>query len=111
MVDQVRQLKYARFEPPERVLLGPGPSPVDKQVLAAMSAPVLGHLDPVFLGCMEDIREMLRCAFETNNRATLPVSGTGSAGMEAALANAIEPGDEAVVCISGFFGERMLEMV
>jgi alanine-glyoxylate transaminase/serine-glyoxylate transaminase/serine-pyruvate transaminase len=111
MVDRVRAPQYPVFEPPERLLLGPGPSPVDKQVLAAMGAPVLGHLDPAFLSCMEDIREMLRYVFETNNRATLPVSGTGSAGMEAAVVNAIEPGDEAVVCISGYFGERMLEMV
>src|SRR5262245_59802477 len=66
MVEQVRAPRYSRFEPPERLLLGPGPSPVDKRVLASMSAPVLGHLDPVFLQCMEDIREMLRYVFETN---------------------------------------------
>jgi len=76
-----------------------------------MAAPVLGHLDPLFLGCMDDIQEMLRYVFETDNRVTVPISATGSAGMEAALVNLIEPGDEVVVCIHGVFGERMLDIV
>ncbi|HKP86082.1 MAG TPA: alanine--glyoxylate aminotransferase family protein [Blastocatellia bacterium] len=105
------RVAYEPFEPPHRVLLGPGPSPVDDRVLRAMSAPVLGHLDPLFLRCMDDIQEMLRYVFETNNRVTIPVSATGSAGMEAALVNAIEPGDEAVVCINGVFGERMRDII
>src|SRR5215216_3882565 len=102
---------YERFDPPRRVLLGPGPSPVDERVLAAMAAPVLGHLDPLFLRCMDDIQELLRYVFETGNRVTIPISATGSAGMEAALVNVIEPGDEVVVCINGVFGERMLDIV
>ncbi|HLG13853.1 MAG TPA: alanine--glyoxylate aminotransferase family protein [Blastocatellia bacterium] len=102
---------FAKFEPPKRVLLGPGPSPVEDRVLAAMAAPVLGHLDPLFLRCMDDIQELLRYVFETQNRVTIPVSATGSAGMEAALVNVIEPGDEAVVCIHGVFGERMFDIV
>lgn len=102
---------YEKFEPPRRVLLGPGPSPVEDRVLEVMSAPVLGHLDPLFLGCMDDIQEMLRYVFETTNRVTIPISATGSAGMEAALVNVIEPGDEAVVCIHGVFGERMRDIV
>jgi alanine-glyoxylate transaminase / serine-glyoxylate transaminase / serine-pyruvate transaminase len=102
---------YDEFQPPKRVLLGPGPSPVDDRVLAAMSAPVLGHLDPLFLRCMDDIQELLRYVFETDNRVTIPISATGSAGMEAALVNVIEPGDEVVVCIHGVFGERMHDIV
>ncbi|HEY6332807.1 MAG TPA: alanine--glyoxylate aminotransferase family protein, partial [Blastocatellia bacterium] len=98
------------FNPPERLLLGPGPSPVDPRVLSAMAAPVLGHLDPAFLECMDDIKTMLRYAFDTENTMTLPISGTGSAGMEAAIVNLVEPGDVVLVCISGFFGERMHEM-
>ena len=105
------RLTYPKFEPPKRVLLGPGPSPVEDRVLEAMAAPVLGHLDPLFLQCMDDIQSMLRYVFETNNRVTIPISATGSAGMEAALVNIIEPGDEVVVCIHGVFGERMADIV
>jgi alanine-glyoxylate transaminase / serine-glyoxylate transaminase / serine-pyruvate transaminase len=111
MVETLRRApSYRRFEPPERRLLGPGPSPVDRRVLQAMTTPVLGHLDPLFLECMDDIKDLLRYTFETDNRMTLPISGTGSAGMEACIVNLIEPGDQAVICINGFFGERLLEM-
>jgi alanine-glyoxylate transaminase/serine-glyoxylate transaminase/serine-pyruvate transaminase len=102
---------YQRFEPPKRILLGPGPSPVDDRVLSAMAAPVLGHLDPLFLECMDDVQSMLRYVFETENRVTIPISATGSAGMEAALVNVIEPGDEVVVGINGVFGERMRDII
>jgi len=102
---------YEPFTPPRRVLLGPGPSPVEERILQAMAAPLLGHLDPVFLRCMDEIQELLRFVFETTNRVTIPISATGSAGMEAALVNPIEPGDEVVVCIHGVFGERMLDIV
>ena len=115
MADQAQRIRerktFERFQPPKRVLLGPGPSPVEDRVLEAMAAPLLGHLDPLFLQCMDDIQEMLRYVFETDNRLTVPISGTGSAGMEAALVNIIEPGDEVVVCIHGFFGERMLDII
>src|SRR5882762_10156016 len=115
MAEQQRRIRdrktYEKFEPPRHVLLGPGPSPVEDRVLEAMSAPVLGHLDPLFLGCMDDIQEMLRYVFETGNRVTIPISATGSAGMEAALVNVIEPGDEVVVCINGVFGERMRDII
>jgi alanine-glyoxylate transaminase/serine-glyoxylate transaminase/serine-pyruvate transaminase len=93
------------------LLLGPGPSPVDDRVLAAMAAPVLGHLDPLFLRCMDDVQNLLRYVFETENRVTIPISATGSAGMEAALVNVIEPGDEVVVFINGVFGTRMRDIV
>jgi alanine-glyoxylate transaminase/serine-glyoxylate transaminase/serine-pyruvate transaminase len=111
MVETLKRApSYKRFEAPERKLLGPGPSPVDSRVLQAMTTPVLGHLDPLFLGCMDDIKDLLRYTFETDNRMTLPISGTGSAGMEACVVNLIEPGDEAIICINGFFGERLSEM-
>ncbi|MFN6201787.1 MAG: pyridoxal-phosphate-dependent aminotransferase family protein [Acidobacteriota bacterium] len=96
--------------PPRRVLLGPGPSPVDDRVLRSMAAPLVGHLDPLFVQTMDEVQVLLRYVFETNNRLTIPVSGTGSAGMEAAVANLLEPDEEIVVCINGYFGERMHEM-
>jgi alanine-glyoxylate transaminase/serine-glyoxylate transaminase/serine-pyruvate transaminase len=76
-----------------------------------MSAPLLGHLDPLFLQCMDDVQALLRYVYETENRVTIPISATGSAGMEAALVNVIEPGDDVVVCINGVFGERMRDIV
>lgn len=96
--------------PPRRVLLGPGPSPVDDRVLRSMAAPLVGHLDPIFVQTMDEVQALLRYVFETNNRLTIPISGTGSAGMEAAVANLLEPGEEIVICINGYFGERMHEM-
>lgn len=100
----------APLNPPPRLLLGPGPSPVDPRVLRAMSAPLMGHLDPLFVRAMDDIQTLLRYVFETSNRLTFPLSGTGSAGMEAALVNLLEPDEEVVICVNGYFGERMYEM-
>src|SRR5919108_3291503 len=100
----------APLNPPRRVLLGPGPSPVDDRVLRMMSAPLMGHLDPLFVRTMDEVQQLLRYVFETNNRLTIPISGTGSAGMEATVANLLEPGEEIVICINGYFGERMHEM-
>jgi len=99
------------FHPPERLLLGPGPSNVETRVIQAMTAPLLGYLDPVYLQCMDDIQELLRHTFETENRVTFSVSGTGGAGMEMALVNLIEPDEEILVCVNGFFGERIFEIV
>ena len=98
------------FNPPARLLLGPGPSNVNPRVLQAMAAPLLGHLDPDFLRVMDDVRDMLRVVFQTDNGITLPVSGTGSAGMEAAVVNVVEPGDTVVVGINGYFGERLAQI-
>lgn len=98
------------FHPPRRVLLGPGPSDVDPRVLQAMAQPLLSHLDPRFIQLMDDVQEMLRTVFQTRNMITLPISGTGSAGMEAALFNAIEPGDSVLICTAGYFGDRMAEI-
>ncbi len=98
------------LNPPARLLLGPGPSDVHPRVLRALSAPVIGHLDPQFLEIMNEIQEMLRAAFLTQNALTFPVSGTGMSGMEACLVNLVEPGDRVLVCVNGFFGQRMVEI-
>ncbi len=101
--------QFAQFNPQARILLGPGPSNVNPRVLNAMAAPMLGHLDPDYVGLMEEIKKLLRIVFQTANDVTFPVSGTGSAGMESALANLIEEGDEAVVGVNGVFGARAAE--
>jgi alanine-glyoxylate transaminase/serine-glyoxylate transaminase/serine-pyruvate transaminase len=98
------------LNPPPRILLGPGPSDIHPRVLAAMSAPTVGHLDPYYLQLMNGMQGMLREVFRTQNEMTLAVSGTGSAGMEAAVVNLIEPGDNMLVCINGVFGARMADV-
>ncbi|WP_018649302.1 MULTISPECIES: alanine--glyoxylate aminotransferase family protein [unclassified Thioalkalivibrio] len=99
------------FLPPQRTLMGPGPSDVNPRVLSAMSRPIIGHLDPVFVGMMEEMKGLLQYAFQTENALTLPVSAPGSAGMETCFANLVEPGDKVIVCINGVFGTRMKENV
>ncbi len=94
----------------ERLLMGPGPSNAAPEVLAALGRPLLGHLDPEFLGLLDEVAERLRMVFKTANRMTFAVSGTGSAGMEAALVNVLEPGDEIVVGVNGVFGGRMCDV-
>lgn len=101
---------YTDLNPSPRILLGPGPSMVSPRVLRAMATPLLGHLDPQFLELMSEVQNLLRYVFQTQNELTIPVSGTGSAGMETALCNLIEPGDQVLVAINGYFGERMFEM-
>jgi alanine-glyoxylate transaminase/serine-glyoxylate transaminase/serine-pyruvate transaminase len=98
------------LHPPSRILLGPGPSNVHPRVFQAMMAPILGHLDPDFLHIMDETKDLLRAVFRTQNEQTIAVSGTGSAGMEAAVGNLVEPGERVVVCICGFFGDRIVEM-
>lgn len=95
---------------PPRLLLGPGPSNVPPRVLAALGLPPVGHLDPYFLTVMDDIQSLLRYAWQTENPMTLAVSGTGSAAMEATLANSIQPGDRVVVGVMGYFGHRLVDM-
>ncbi len=97
--------------PPTRLLLGPGPSLVHPRVLRAMSTPLLGHLDPKFLEIMNEVQAQLREVFRTKNPFTIAVSGTGSAGMEMALVNLLEPGDTAIVVVAGVFGARMADIV
>lgn len=101
---------YPELNPPPRLLLGPGPSLVHPRVLRAMATPLVGHLDPYFLEIMEGTQALLRYVFETANRLTVPISGTGSAAMEAAIANMVEPGDAVLVCINGYFGLRLADM-
>ena len=97
--------------PAERILLGPGPSPVPQRVLRALGAPTLGHLDPQYLAIMDETCEFLRQIFRTKNALTFPVSGTGMAGMECVMTNLIEPGDEVLVCVNGVFGTRMKDVM
>ena len=99
------------FAPPTRLLLGPGPSEVHPRVLRAMSAPLVGHLDPAFIAMMEEVKALLRFVFATGNTLTFPVSGTGSAGMEACIVNLVEPGDAVVVGVNGVFGTRMADVI
>jgi alanine-glyoxylate transaminase / serine-glyoxylate transaminase / serine-pyruvate transaminase len=102
--------RYADLNTPTRILLGPGPSMVHPRVLRAMSHPLVGHLDPQFITLMNEVQELLRYAFQTSNQMTIPVSGTGSAGMEAAICNFVEPGDSVVIGVNGYFGERLCDM-
>ena len=102
---------YTSFVPPVRTLMGPGPSDVHPRVLAAMARPTIGHLDPAFTRMMDDIKAMLRYAFQTSNDLTIPISGPGSAGMETCFVNLVEPGDKVIVCQNGLFGGRMKENV
>ncbi|MBF8257437.1 MAG: Alanine--glyoxylate aminotransferase [Anaerolineales bacterium] len=98
------------LNPSPRLLLGPGPSLVHPRVLRAMATPLIGHLDPEFLTILAEIRSMLQTVFQTENELTLAVSGTGTAAMEAALSNLLEPGDSMLACVQGYFGERLAEM-
>lgn len=99
------------FYPPLRTLMGPGPSDVSPRVLAALSRPTIGHLDPLFIDLMDDIKRLLQYVFQTQNPLTLPVSAPGSAGMETVFVNLLEPGDKVIVCQNGVFGGRMRENV
>ncbi len=102
---------FPAFAPPDVLLLGPGPSPVPQRILDALARPTIGHLDPRFVAMMDELKAMLRTALGTSNEATLPVSAPGSAGMEAAFVNLVEPGDTVIVCRNGVFGGRMRENV
>ena len=99
-----------KANPPIRILLGPGPSPVHPRVLEALSLPVIGHLDPKFLDIMDQTMAMLREVFQTKNRLALPMSGTGSAGMETCFVNLIEPGEAVLIGVNGVFGTRMVDV-
>ena len=99
------------FHPPQRTLMGPGPSDVSPRVLEALGRPTIGHLDPEFIHLMDDIKALLQFAFQTRNELTLPISAPGSAGMEACVVNLVSPGDTAIVARNGVFGGRLIEMV
>ncbi|MBI5462395.1 MAG: alanine--glyoxylate aminotransferase family protein [Gammaproteobacteria bacterium] len=104
-------MRISSFHPPQRTLMGPGPSDVSPRVLEALSRPTIGHLDPVFVAMMDELKELLRYALQTRNALTMPVSAPGSAGMETAFVNLVEPGDKIIVCQNGVFGGRMKENV
>jgi len=101
----------ASFYPPQRTLMGPGPSDVNPRISQAMARPTIGHLDPLFVGMMDEMKTLLQYAFQTSNALTIPVSAPGSAGMETCFVNLIEPGDSVIVCQNGVFGGRMKENV
>lgn len=103
--------KIAPFMPPRRILMGPGPSDVYPEVLLAQSRPTVGHLDPLFVAMMDELKSLLQYAFQTQNEMTLAVSAPGSAGMETCFVNLVEPGEKVVVCRNGVFGERMRQNV
>ena len=104
-------LTFRDVDPGFRVLMGPGPSDVSARVLQALAAPCIGHLDPTFLDIMDETQRLLQYVFQSENPLTIPVSGTGSAGMEASFVNIIEPGDKVLVCVNGVFGTRMTDIV
>lgn len=101
---------YKSFNPVDRILMGPGPANVHPKVLEALSKPTLGHLDPQFIQLMEEIKSLLRYTFKTNNEHTFVISGPGSLGMEASLVNMIEEGDKIIVCVGGYFSNRMAQI-
>ncbi|MEA5627824.1 alanine--glyoxylate aminotransferase family protein [Nostoc sp. UHCC 0251] len=104
------RLQLAPLEIPSRLLLGPGPSNAHPTVLQAMNTPPVGHLDPAFLALMDEIQSLLRYVWQTENPLTIAVSGTGTAAMEATIANAVEPGDVVLIGVAGYFGNRLVDM-
>lgn len=111
MANLISPPEISSFNPPVRTLMGPGPSDVHPRVLAAMARPTIGHLDPVFVTMMDEMKQLLQYAFQTRNALTIAVSAPGSAGMETCFVNLVEPGDKVVVCQNGVFGGRMKENV
>ncbi|MDN5369214.1 MAG: alanine-glyoxylate transaminase / serine-glyoxylate transaminase / serine-pyruvate transaminase [Shewanella sp.] len=99
------------FNPPRRILMGPGPSDVYPEVLAAQSRPTVGHLDPLFIAMMDELKSLIQYAFQTENQMTIAVSAPGSAGMETCFVNLLEPGEKVIVCRNGVFGDRMRQNV
>src|SRR5918997_6383719 len=99
------------FHPPQRTLMGPGPTEIHPRVLTTMSQPAIGYLDPVFVEMMEELKSLLRYTYQTKNALTFPVSGPGSVGMEYCFVNLVSPGDKVIVCRNGVFGGRMIENV
>ena len=99
-----------QLNPPRRILMGPGPSDVHPAVLQSMATPLLGHLDPAFLEIMNETMDLLKQVYQTENKVTLAMSGTGSAGMETVFVNLVEPGDKVIIGVNGLFGTRMVDV-
>ena len=110
VINDNHRRNVSQLDMPPRLLLGPGPSNAHPRVLQALSMRQVGHLDPSFIEVMNEVQELLRYAWQTDNGFTLPISGTGSAAMEASVANLVEPGDVMLVGVIGYFGERLVEM-
>lgn len=104
-------MEIQSFYPPHRTLMGPGPSDISPRVLSALSRPTVGHLDPLFVAMMDEVKTLLQYAFQTSNSFTIAVSAPGSAGMETCFVNLVEPGEKVIVCVNGVFGQRMVENV
>ena len=104
-------MNFSSFIPPQRTLMGPGPSDVSARVLSALARPTIGHLDPKFVGMMDEVKSLLQYTFQTKNPYTIALSAPGSAGMEACFVNLVTPEDTVVVCRNGVFGARMIENV
>src|ERR1700675_875117 len=98
------------LHPPTRLMLTPGPSCLSPRVYRALASPLVGHVDPWFTDFMGGVQELLRRVFQTRNHMTFPISASGSGGIETAVINVLEPGDEAIVCVNGMFSERMAEI-
>jgi alanine-glyoxylate transaminase/serine-glyoxylate transaminase/serine-pyruvate transaminase len=109
-VNERHRLRLAPIATPDRLLLGPGPSNAHPTVLQALARTPIGHLDPLYIELMGEVQELLRYTWQTDNRLTLPMSGTGSAAMEATIANTVEPGDKVLIAIKGYFGHRLADM-
>src|SRR5246127_5993835 len=107
MTQHIDRQSIGELAPPNRLMLTPGPSSMDPRVYRALASPLVGHLDPWFKGCMDDTQALLRQIFQTENRLTMPLSASGSGGIEAFVVKALEEGDEAIVCVNGVFSERM----
>ncbi|MDB5923770.1 MAG: alanine--glyoxylate aminotransferase, partial [Betaproteobacteria bacterium] len=111
MNDYAPAKRISSFHPPQRTLMGPGPTEIHPRVLTTMSQPAIGYLDPIFVEMMEELKALLRYAYQTKNPLTFPISGPGSVGMEYCFVNRVSPGDKVVVCRNGVFGGRMIENV
>lgn len=109
-INDAHRIETSQLDMPPRLLLGPGPSNAHPRVLQAAGAPLVGHLDPAFVKLMDEVKELLRYTLQTDNEITIPISGTGSAAMEASLANLVEPDDVVLVGVIGYFGQRIAEM-
>src|SRR6266404_6216980 len=110
MTPHAEQKKIGELAPPMRLMMTPGPSSVDPRVYRALAAPIVGHIDPWFKSCMDETQTLMRQVFQTENRITMPLSASGSGGIEASVLNTLEEGDEAIICVNGWFSERMYEI-
>ena len=110
MSQEALKTPIGELAPPMRLMMTPGPSSIDPRVYRALASPVVGHLDPWFKTCMDETQILMRQVFQTENRVTMPLSASGSGGIEASVLNTLEEGDEAIICVNGWFSDRMYEI-